>query len=114
MAKKSLVSLSTVLENLFKNKQSPFSEIYFLFQLSQNWRHLAGEEIAQSAVPVQFKNHELVLALPNSTCLQEMHFAKEALRKKINQQFPEKKIYKIALRVKKKNTFFRACPQLKI
>ena len=102
MAKKSLVSVSAVLENLFKNKQSPFSEVYFLFQLSQSWKQLAGEEIAKSASPIQFKNHELVLALPNSTCLQEMHFAKEALRKKINRRFPERKVQKIVLRVKKK------------
>ena len=96
-----LTSLSSVLEGLFKKKQSPFSEIYFLFQLNQSWKQLAGEEIAKSASPVQFKNKELILALPDSTHLQEMHFAKETLRKKINKQFPEKKIQKIILRTKK-------------
>ena len=94
-----LVSLSSVLENLFKKKKSHFSEIYFLFQLSQKWNQLAGEEIAKFAFPAQFKNQELILTLPNSTCLQEMHFAKETLKKKINKQFPEKKIQKIILRV---------------
>ena len=97
-----LVSLSSVLENLFKKKRSPFSEIYFLFQLSQKWKQLAGEEIAKAAFPVQFKNQELILALPDSTHLQEMHFAKETLKKKINKQFPEKKIQKIILRVKQR------------
>lgn len=95
-----LVSLSYVLEKLFKKKQSPFSKIYFLFQLRQNWAQLAGEEIAKSAFPVQFKNQELILAMPDSAHLQEMHFAKETLRKKINKQFPEKKIQKIILKVK--------------
>ena len=94
------VSLSQVLENLFKKDSSPFSEIYFLFQLRQNWTQLAGEEIAKSALPVQFKNQKLILAMPDSVHLQEMHFAKETLRKKINKQFPEKKIQKIILKVK--------------
>lgn len=96
-----LVSLSSVLENLFKKRRSIFSEIYFLFQLRQNWQQLAGEEIAGFALPVQFKNQELVLALPDSTHLQEMYFVKDTLRKKINRQFPEKKIQRIILRVKK-------------
>lgn len=95
-----LVSLSHILEGLFKKKGSPFSEIYFLFQLRQNWVKLVGEEIAKSALPVQCKNQELVLTLPDSVHLQEMHFAKEMVRKKINSQFPEKKIQKISLRIK--------------
>ena len=77
-----LVSLSSVLEKLLKKKHSPLSEIYFLFQLSQNWKQLAGEEIAKFATPVQFKKQELILSLPDSTHLQEMHFAKETLKKK--------------------------------
>ena len=99
--KTSLSSLSSILEKLFKKDKSPFSEIYFLFQLRLKWKQLAGEEIAKSAKPLQFKNQELILALPDSTHLQEMHFAKEFLRKKINKRFPEKNIQKISLRVKK-------------
>ena len=100
--KSPLTSLSSVLEDLFKKKQSPFSEIYFLFQLNQNWNELAGEEIAKFASPTHFKNKELILSMPDSTYLQEMHFAKEPLRIKINTQFPERKIKKIILRVRKK------------
>lgn len=98
--KPSLVPLSSVLEKLFKKNRSPLSEIYFLFQLGRGWKELAGEEIASFAWPVQFKNQELILAMPDSTHLQEMHFAKEPLRKKINCRFPEKKIQKIILKVK--------------
>ena len=98
-----LVSLSSVLESLFKKQKSVFSEIYFLLQLRQSWQQLAGGEISRFAFPIQFKNQELVLALPDSTHLQEMHFAKDALREKINRQFPEKKIQRIILRVKKKD-----------
>ena len=98
--KNSLVSISHVLESLFKKKKSPLSEIYFLLQLRQNWTQLAGEEIAKYAFPVQCKNQALILAMPDSVHLQEMHFAKEILRKKINNQFPEKKIQKIILKVK--------------
>lgn len=99
--KNSLISLSSVLENLFKKKHSPFSEIYFLFQLTRKWKLLAGKNISKYAYPIQFKNHELVLSLPDSTHLQEMHFAKEPLRKKINKWFPDNKIQKITLRVHK-------------
>ena len=96
-----LVPISAVLETLFKKKQSHFSEIYFLFRLGRFWKKLAGEEIAKFAFPIQFKNKNLILSLPDSTHLQEMHFVRETLRKKINKQFPEKKVQKIILRVKK-------------
>ena len=55
--------LSSILESLFKKDKSPLSEIYFLFQLHRNWKQLAGEEIAKSARPSQFKNQELILTL---------------------------------------------------
>ncbi len=97
-----LIPLSAVLENLFKDSKSVFSEIYFLFQLRQNWRHLAGEEIAGAASPVQFKNQELILALSDSASLQDIHFAREALKKKINRHFPDRKIQKIVLRVERR------------
>ena len=98
---KDFFSPARVLENLFKKDNAPFAEIYFLFQLHRNWEQLAGEEIAKTAKPVQFKNQELVLSLPDSTHLQEMHFAKEALRHKINKKFPKKKMRKIILKVKR-------------
>ena len=99
--KKPLVSVSSILENLFKKKSSHFSEIYFLFRLKQNWSQIAGNEISKIASLSQFKNNNLFLSLPDSTHLQEMHFAKEALKEKINQQFPEAKIKKLILTVKK-------------
>ena len=99
--KNPLVSLSYVLEGLFKNKNSVFSEAYFLYQLNEKWYQLAGEEISKMAVPVQFKNNELILNMPDSASLQEMHFAKELLKEKINKHFPEKKVQKIVLRAKK-------------
>jgi len=98
--KSPLTPISSVLENLFKNKKSPFSEIYFLFQLNKTWKQLAGDEISSFASPVHFKNQELTLVLPDSTHLQEMHFVKETLRKKINKKFSEKQIKKIVLKVK--------------
>ena len=99
--KKSLVSVSSVLESLFKKKSSHFSEIYFLFQLKQLWSQIAGNEISKQAIPSQFKNNKLFLHLPDSTLLQEMHFAKETLRQKINKRFPSAKVNKIILTVKK-------------
>ena len=98
--KKSLVSISSVLENLFKKKSSHFSEIYFLFQLKQVWNQIVGNKISKFAVPSQFKNNNLFLNLPDSTHLQEMHFVKEALKDKINKRFPKAKIKKIMLAVK--------------
>ena len=99
--KKPLISISSVLENLFKKKSSHFSEIYFLFQLKQIWHQIVGGKISKLAVPTQFKNNNLFLSLPDSVHLQEMQFAKETLREKINKRFPETKIKKIILTVKK-------------
>lgn len=92
---KKLLSLSSVVQELFTGKSSQFLEIYFLFQLRQAWKKLAGEEISQKAKPIQFKKGTLFLKLPDSTHVQEMHFAKETLKNKINQQFPEYKVKKI-------------------
>ena len=103
--KKSLVSISSVLEGLFKKKSSHFSEIYFLFQLKQAWSQMVGNKISEWAVPSQFKNNILFLNLPDSTHLQEMHFAKEALREKIKARFPTTKIKKITLRVNSRSQF---------
>ena len=98
--RKPLVSISSVLENLFKKKSSHFSEIYFLFQLKQNWIQIVGNKISQTAIPTKFKNNNLFLNLPDSTHLQEMQFAKESLKEKINKRFPSAKIQKITLTVK--------------
>ena len=97
--KKSLFSVSEVLEGLFKKKKSPLSSGYFICQLTRFWEEIAGEEIAKTGCPVQFQNEELTIALPSSAHLHEMHFVKEALRKKINKKFPERKIKKIILKV---------------
>ena len=99
--KKRLTSLSDILEGLFKKKTSVFSDIYFLYCLKQAWPELAGGEIAKTGRPLSFKNQELIIALPSSSHLHEMHFVKEALRKKINAFFPHIKIKKILLQVKK-------------
>jgi len=94
-SKKPLQALSTVIEALFTEKSSKFLELYFLFQLRQSWRKMAGEEIFQRAKPIRFKNQTLFLKLPDSTHIQEIHFVKESLKKKINSHFPEYKVEKI-------------------
>ena len=98
MKPSSPLPLSEIILGLFKKKGSLFSDAYFLFRLSQQWKELAGEEISKCAEPVQFKNQALVLALPDSSHLQEIHFFKEILRKKINRRFPDKNIQKIILK----------------
>jgi len=95
-----LSSISSILEEVFKKPKSPLSEGYFLCQLTQVWEELVGEEIAKVAFPVQFKNHQLTLSLPSSSHIQDMHFVKDTLRKKINQHFPDRKVYRILLKVK--------------
>ena len=92
---KRLQALSSVVESLFTDKSSKFLEIYFLFQLRQSWRKMVGEAIFQKAKPVKFKNHVLFLRLPDSTCVQEIHFVKEELKDKINRHFSEYKVEKI-------------------
>lgn len=96
--KKKPTAVSVIIENLFSKDQAHFSEIYFLFQLSKSWKQIAGEEISQKSKPIKFKNKILFLSLPDSTHLQEMHFAKTALQEKINKIFPDKKIKKIVLK----------------
>ena len=98
--KKKLLPISSVLEDLFKRKNSPLSEGYFLCQLNQVWESLAGSEIAKMAQPISFKNHQLTLSLPSSSHIQDMHFVKEALREKINKQFPDKKVNRIQFQIR--------------
>ncbi|MBC6415136.1 MAG: DUF721 domain-containing protein [Bdellovibrionales bacterium] len=95
---KRLSSLASVIEDVFSKKSSRFSEIFFLLQLQRSWKKLAGEEISKKANPVHFKYKTLFLKLPDSSSVQEMHFVKETLKNKINQEFPEYKIEKILLK----------------
>ena len=97
--KKKLIPLRDILEELFK-KNPVFSDIYFLYCLKKSWFLLAGEEITKASYPIRFKNKELTIALPSSSHLQEMHFIKEPLRRKINHSFPYMKVAKILLQVK--------------
>ena len=97
--KKGFSAVSDILEDVMKKKNSPLSGGYFICQLIRCWQELAGEEIAKTGRPVQFKNQELTLALPSSSHLNEMHFVKEALRHKINERFPDRKIKRIHLKV---------------
>ena len=98
--KKPLFSASSILEELFKKRKSPLSEGYFLCQLHQVWEELAGEEIAKVAQPLCFKHHQLTLALPSSSHMQDLHFVKESLREKINQHFPDRRVKRISFQVK--------------
>ena len=93
-------SVTGLLEELFKKKDSPLSEGYFLCQLIRVWKQLAGSSFADVAKPIQFSRHELTLALPSSAHIQEIQFAKETLRKKINEHFPNQKVNRIKLKIK--------------
>lgn len=96
--KKKLIPLRDILEDLFK-KNTAFSDIYFLYCLKKSWLSLTGEEITKVSCPIRFKNKELTIALPSSSHLQEMHFIKETLKRKINHSFPHIKVAKILLQV---------------
>lgn len=104
--KKELQPLSSILEEVFKKKASPLSEGYFLSQLNYTWNDLAGCEIAKIALPIAFKNHRLTLSLPSSSHIQDMHFVKEILRKKINQAFPDKQVRRIQFQIREGNKRF--------
>ena len=102
-----LLTAGAILESLFKGKNSPLSEGYFLCQLNQVWEDLAGEEIAKNGRPILFKNSQLFIALPSSSHIQEMCFIREDLRRKINSRFPDRNIKRIIfqLRAPEKRAF---------
>ena len=93
----SLSTLKDVMQGLLR-RSSPFSDLYFLWRLKEEWPSLAGSEIAQSARPCGFKNQALILGADSSGQLQDLHFVKEALRQKINRRFPRPGVKKIILR----------------
>ena len=99
--KNKLTPLSQVIERVFTKPSSAFLEISFLFQLRHSWEKIAGKGFAQNAWPIRFKRQELFISLPDSTYIQEMHFVKETLRKKINKKFPFYKVKKIHLHLAK-------------
>lgn len=102
MSSHKLKPISSVLEDLFNNKESVFSNIYFLYQLNTCWLKLVGSEIFKTVKPVKFQNKTLTLHVSDSSCMQEMHFAKDLIKDKINKHFLSKKIKKINLRIYKK------------
>lgn len=103
--KRQLKPISSILEEIFKRKKSPLAEGYFLCQLNQAWPQLAGNEISKIAQPIAFKNHQLIISLPSSSHIQDMHFVKETLRAKINKHFPDKKVNRIQFQIRKYQKF---------
>ena len=96
--RKGLLSLKEILSALLRKEGSVFAEIHFLKELQRRWPELAGAAIAETGRPVSFKNRTLTIALESSSSLHEMHFVKEALRKKLNRLFPHIQTAKIRLR----------------
>lgn len=101
--KKGLKSVACLLEEVLKKQKSPLAEGYFLSKLNHVWQDLAGCEISKIAKPIAFKNHQLTLSLPSSSHMQDMHFIKEGLKEKINQQFPNEKVKNIYLQIRNQN-----------
>ena len=100
--RKGLLSLKEILTGPLFKEGSVFAEIYFLRELQKRWPELAGAAIAETGRPVRFENRTLTVALESSSSLHEMHFVKEALRKKLNRLFPHIQTAKIRLRTEDK------------
>ena len=99
MKKRRLTPVSEALKDIFQNPSSSLSGGYFLCRLIYSWKDIAGESIAKAGRPVQFKKHELTIAVPSSCHLQELQFVKEPLRQKINLRFPDREVKSIRLKI---------------
>jgi predicted nucleic acid-binding Zn ribbon protein len=69
----------------------------FIFE---NWKSIAGEEIAKQAEPFKMDGKKLWINAENSVILSELTYKKKFLKDRINRLFKEEKVRDIIIRIK--------------
>jgi hypothetical protein len=104
--KPKLMTSCEVLQGLFENGKSPFSDQFQRWKLWRKWPELVGD-LAQHCRPVGFEKGTLYIWAENSAWLQELLFFRDVIKDRVNEFVGRKWVYRVHLTLND-----RAVPQL--
>jgi len=89
--------LEKILEKFFREQgqEQSFKEI----KVFQIWRQAVGEEISKNAIPISVNQGRLLVAVRNSIWLNELGFARQKLKSKLNRALGKNIIKEISFRI---------------
>jgi predicted nucleic acid-binding Zn ribbon protein len=89
------ISASDVVQSLFENGQSPLSDQFTRWRLWRKWEEVVGKTLAPHTEPVGYHKGTLYLWVKSAAWMQQLSFASEPLRDRINAHLGRKWIYRI-------------------
>ena len=99
MKNRDLVPFKEVLEKYLKEKK--WDKRIKGYQIINNWKALAGKEIAQSSQPIKIQDKCLFLAVKSNVWANELNLRKGELIEKINLEAEEEIISDILFKVRR-------------
>lgn len=79
---------SDVLQSLFENGKSSFSDQFLRWKLWAQWPYIVGEQVSQHCEPVSLQFGNLQIWVSSSTWMQQLTFIKGDILKRIHQKYP--------------------------
>jgi hypothetical protein len=80
-----LAPVSNVLKNILATGKSPLAQQFRRWQIWQNWPQIVGPSIAAYSDPVGYVKGTLFIWVQSAAHMQEMSFALDPIRRKVNQ-----------------------------
>jgi hypothetical protein len=100
--KSHLKSSSDVLEALLGGGNPALSHQFTCFKLSRSWSEVVGASMAKNTLPVSYDKGTLVIWVSDSTWMQELSFAIDQIKEKINAHIGRAWVYNVRFTLEKK------------
>jgi predicted nucleic acid-binding Zn ribbon protein len=98
--KKTLVPLKDVLSSIFSDSKLPFNPDDA--RIWKEWEGAVGAAIAKNAQPEWIKNGKLRVKVSDPIWLQELGYAEESIKEKLNQRLGRRAVDRIEFRLRGK------------
>lgn len=79
-----LLGASDLVKGLMQNVQKPLGVGFLRLKLEVQWAEIVGHRLAEITAPAAFQDGVLDVWVAHSTWMQELWFAKEEIRRKVN------------------------------
>jgi len=95
--KESLVPLKDVISSLFSDAKLPFNPDDA--RIWEEWKETVGAAIAKNAQPLWIKDGKLRVKVTDPIWLQELGYAEETIREKLNRKMGRRAVERIEFRL---------------
>lgn len=79
---------ASVLQSIFENGKSSFSDQFLRWKLWAQWKDIVGENMAEGCEPVSLQFGHLQIWVKNSVWMQQLTFFKGEILKRIHDKYP--------------------------